>query len=75
MKILLVTAAAVVLSWSAVSFAQAYPVKPVRYIVPFSAGDSPDIVGRMLGERLNRIWGQSVLVENRVGAGGTVGAR
>src|SRR5256885_6457483 len=54
--------------------AQTYPVKPVRYLIPFSAGDSPDIVGRLLSERLNRLWGQAVVVENRVGAGGTVGA-
>ncbi len=54
--------------------AQAYPSKPVRYIVPCPAGASPDIVGRTLGERLSRIWGHQVLVDNRSGAGGTVGA-
>jgi tripartite-type tricarboxylate transporter receptor subunit TctC len=57
-----------------VVFAQAYPARPVRYLVPFTAGDSPDIVGRLMSERLNRLWGQPVVVENRVGAGGTVGA-
>ncbi len=56
------------------SFAQAYPVKPVRYIVPFPAGASPDIVGRLMADRLSRIWGQQVVVDNRSGAGGTVGA-
>ena len=55
-------------------FAQTYPAKPVRYIVPFPAGGSPDIVARLLSERLNRGWGQSLVVENRSGAGGTVGA-
>jgi tripartite-type tricarboxylate transporter receptor subunit TctC len=74
MKTLLVVAAAAVLSWPAALFAQTYPVKPVRYLIPFPAGDSPDIVGRLLSERLNRLWGQPVVVENRVGAGGTVGA-
>lgn len=54
--------------------AQSYPVKPVRYIVPFPAGASPDIVARLLTERLARMWGQQVLVDNRSGAGGTVGA-
>src|ERR1044072_6434957 len=77
MRILLIVpiaAAAASLSAPITSLAQTYPAKPVRYIVPFTAGDSPDIVGRILSERLNKIWGQSVIVENRVGAGGTVGA-
>lgn len=59
---------------SAWAQAQAYPVKPVRYIVPFPAGASPDIVGRLMADRLSRIWGQQVIVDNRSGAGGTVGA-
>ena len=54
--------------------AQSYPVKPVRYVVPFPAGASPDIIARLLTERLSKTWGQQVLVENRSGAGGTVGA-
>ena len=54
--------------------AQSFPSKPVRYVVPFPAGASPDIIARLLTERLARIWGQQVLVENRAGAGGTVGA-
>jgi tripartite-type tricarboxylate transporter receptor subunit TctC len=74
MKTVLVAAAAAALSLPAALFGQSYPAKPVRYLVPFPAGDSPDIVGRLLGERLNRLWGQPVVVENRVGAGGTVGA-
>jgi tripartite-type tricarboxylate transporter receptor subunit TctC len=51
-----------------------FPLKPVRYIVPFPAGASPDIVGRLLSDRLSRLWGQQVIVDNRSGAGGTVGA-
>jgi len=54
--------------------AQNYPVKPVRYIVPFPAGTSNDIVGRLLADQLTRKWGQQVVVENRVGASGTIGA-
>ena len=59
---------------SGASQAQPYPTKPVRYVVPFPAGASPDIVGRLIGERLTKLWGQQVLVDNRPGAGGTVGA-
>src|SRR5258706_12145306 len=74
MKFLLVAAAAVALLCSGGTFAQAYPAKPVRYIVPFPAGGSPDIVGRLLADRLGRMWGQQVVVDNRSGAGGTLGA-
>jgi len=58
----------------ATTWAQTYPAKPVRYVVPFPAGASPDIVARMITERFSRMWGQQVLVDNRSGAGGTVGA-
>jgi tripartite-type tricarboxylate transporter receptor subunit TctC len=54
--------------------AQTYPAKPVRYIVPFPAGGSPDIIARHLTERLSRVWSQQVVVDNRSGAGGTLGA-
>jgi tripartite-type tricarboxylate transporter receptor subunit TctC len=55
------------------AYAQAFPVKPVRYIVPFGPGGSPDIVGRLMGEHLTRLWGQQVIVENRVGVSGVLG--
>lgn len=54
--------------------AQTYPTKPVRYIVPFPAGGSPDIIARLITERFSKMWGHQVLVDNRAGAGGTVGA-
>lgn len=54
--------------------AQSFPTKPVRYIVPFGAGSSPDIVGRLLADQLTKLWGQQVIVDNRVGAAGTLGA-
>jgi tripartite-type tricarboxylate transporter receptor subunit TctC len=52
---------------------QAYPNKPVRIIVPYPPGGTADIIGRTIAEKLGVIWGQSVIVENRAGAGGTIG--
>jgi tripartite-type tricarboxylate transporter receptor subunit TctC len=52
---------------------QAYPSKPVRIVVPYPAGSTPDIVGRTLGERLQAAFAQPFLVENRTGAGGNIG--
>jgi tripartite-type tricarboxylate transporter receptor subunit TctC len=54
--------------------AQAWPQKPVRFIVPFPPGGATDISARLLGEKLSQIWGQQVVIENRGGAGGGVGA-
>src|SRR5206468_4137324 len=54
--------------------AQAYPQKPIRYIVPFPAGGIADVFARIIGGRIAESWGQPVLVENRAGAGGNIGA-
>ena len=54
--------------------AQDYPNKPVRIIAPFPAGGSADVIPRIVGERLSATWGQPVIVENRPGAGGNIGA-
>lgn len=51
-----------------------YPRKPVRMIVPFSPGASTDTVARILGQKLSEVWGQQVIVDNRAGAGGVLGA-
>lgn len=56
-----------------VVYAQEFPSKPVHYVVPFGPGGSPDIVGRLLGDRLSRLWGQQVIVENRAGVAGVLG--
>ena len=54
--------------------AQSWPTKPVKFIVPFSPGGATDISARLLGEQLTRLWGQQVIIENRAGAGGGLGA-
>ena len=54
--------------------AQGWPQKPVKFIVPFPPGGATDISARLLGERLTEMWGQQVVIENRGGAGGGVGA-
>lgn len=52
----------------------AYPTRPVRIIVPFAAGGATDIVTRVVGQKLNEMWGQTIVVDNRAGAGGNIGA-
>ena len=53
----------------------AYPNKTVKIIVPFTAGGSSDVQGRMLADALGKLWGQSVIVDNRPGAGGHIGGK
>jgi tripartite-type tricarboxylate transporter receptor subunit TctC len=53
--------------------AQSYPSKPIRLIVPFPPGGSTDIIGRIVGQKLGERLGQSIVVDNRGGAGGTLG--
>jgi tripartite-type tricarboxylate transporter receptor subunit TctC len=56
------------------AYAQAYPSKPIRLIVPYAAGGTSDILARQIGPKLNDAWGQPVVIENRTGANGNVGA-
>ncbi len=56
------------------SWAQNYPSKTIKIVVPFTAGSATDIMARVVGEKLQAAWGQPVVIENRPGAGGTLGA-
>lgn len=64
----------VLLLFPFVVLGQGYPSKPVRVVVPYPAGTTPDIIGRSLAERLQAAFGQPFVVENRSGAGGNIGA-
>jgi len=65
-------AAALALCGAAAAFGQAYPAKPITVIVPFAAGGPTDTIARIIGERMSRNLGQTVVVENVAGAGGTI---
>lgn len=67
-------AAAAVVLWSSGALAQAYPNRPVRIIAPFPAGGLADVLARAVGDEMTKTLGQPVVVENRAGAGGNVGA-
>ena len=54
--------------------AQNFPNKPIRIVVTFTSGGAPDIIARLIGERMSAEWGQSVIIDNKPGAGGNIGA-
>src|ERR1700689_3445089 len=70
----LVAPLTVVASLAAPARAETFPDHPVRLILPFAPGGSIDTLGRILTDKLSTLWGQSVFIENRAGAGGTVGS-
>lgn len=73
-KLLALVAAAVMAVAAAPASAQSWPSRPIKLVIPFPAGGATDIVGRTIAQKLSASLGQNVVVENRPGAGGTIGA-
>ncbi|MDO8552573.1 MAG: tripartite tricarboxylate transporter substrate-binding protein, partial [bacterium] len=71
-QLVLVFLATLAAGWSTAQAAEKFPVKPVRVIVPYAPGGATDITARQLQSRLNELWGQSVIVDNRAGASGNI---
>jgi tripartite-type tricarboxylate transporter receptor subunit TctC len=69
-----ITCTVVVATFATCSFAQTYPAKPVRYVIPMSAGSGADTIGRIVTGGLGPALGQQVIVDNRTGAAGNIGA-
>ena len=67
-----VVCAAAILLWSAAATAQPYPGKPIRMLIPYPPGGPTDLVGRWIAQRLQAVFGQQVVVDNRAGGGGVI---
>src|SRR5258705_402405 len=74
MKVLVRILAAIAAASAVQAFPQAYPSRPVHVIITLTPGSSTDIVGRIVAQKLSESWQQPVVVENRVGAGGSIGS-
>jgi len=74
MKTLLTSIALAILLAPALATGQAYPTKPIRVVVPFPPGGTSDIIGRTLGQKLSEAWKQPVIMDNRAGVAGSIGA-
>jgi tripartite-type tricarboxylate transporter receptor subunit TctC len=71
----LAAAGGLMLAAAGAASAQSFPSKPVRIFVPYAAGGGVDVLTRTLGEVVSKQWGQSVVVENRPGAGGVIASQ
>jgi len=74
MKVLKLFTGAVFAAFALHASAQTFPTKPVHVVISFTPGSSTDIVGRIVLQKLNEMWGQAVVPENRAGAGGSIGS-
>jgi tripartite-type tricarboxylate transporter receptor subunit TctC len=74
MRLIRALAIAMGIAISASASPQSFPAKPVRIVVPFAAGGATDIITRILAQKLTEVWGQTVIVEDRGGAAGNIGA-
>lgn len=72
-RLALLSAAAFCAFTAGIAAGQAYPTKPIRVIAPYPPGGSSDILARILGQKLTEAWGQRLVVDNRPGAGGSLG--
>src|SRR5712691_3762282 len=67
-------AALSVLTLSALAHAQSYPTRAVKFLVPFPAGGINDVLARIVADKLQAKWNQPIIIENKTGAGGNIGA-
>jgi tripartite-type tricarboxylate transporter receptor subunit TctC len=74
LRLLAAAAAAIVLASAATQAADDYPSRPMQMIIPFAAGGPTDIVGRIMGAKMGEVLGQQIVVEDKSGAGGNIGA-
>lgn len=66
--------AASMAAWTLSAAAQTYPAKPIKIVVPFPAGGTSDVLARLIGQKMSENWGQPVLIENKPGSSGNLGA-